>query len=231
MSTSGEDVLTRFLQVVNSNQIANLANFPEPYSLMRRVNDCFSTAGKHLINPEPVTTGILFLRSQYAYKTTVGMALAGQLVEAFVMMRSSLEYAGYALVMFADPTLEDVFFGRHVDDAGMKAQKQKFQIREIEAIISTFDKKLAEIFKKLYDRAIDMGGHPNPLAVCNAAQMESSGIRTLALSKEEAPLLDAMKSTARVGLTALFIFQHIFKAKFELLGLRPELDSLRQVYH
>jgi hypothetical protein len=60
--------------------------------------------------------------------------------------------------------------------------------------------------------------------------MESSGIRTLALSIEEAPLLDAMKSTARVGLTALFIFQHIFKAKFELLGLRPELDSLRQVY-
>ena len=43
------------------------------------------------------------------------------------MMRSCLEYAGYALVMFADPTLEDVFFGRHVDDAGMKAQKQKFQ--------------------------------------------------------------------------------------------------------
>jgi hypothetical protein len=228
----GADDLTRFLKAVNSNQIANLANFPEPYSLMRRVNDCFSTGGKNLINPEPATTGMLFLRSQYAYKTTVGMALAGQVVEAFVMMRSCLEYAGYALVMFADPTLEDVFFGRHVDDAGMKAQKQKFQIREIRAVIATFDNKLALIFKEFYDRAIDFGGHPNPFAVCNAVQMASSGsghtFRTLALSKDEITLRHTMKSTAEVGITALFIFQHIFKAKFELLGLRAELDSLRQ---
>jgi hypothetical protein len=224
MATWGDDDLTQFLQVVNSNQMGNFARFPDEYCLTRRVNDCFSTGGEHLINPTPAATGMLFLRSQYAYKTTVGMALAGQVVEAFVMMRSCLEYAGYALVMFADPTLEDVFFGRHADDAGMKAHQTQFKPGKIRAAIATFDKKLAEIFKKLYDRAIDMGGHPNPLAVCNAAQMESFGIRTLALSIEEAPLLDAMKSTARVGLTALFIFQHIFK------GLRPELDSLRQVY-
>jgi hypothetical protein len=160
------------------------------------------------------------------------MALAGQVVEAFVMMRSCLEYAGCALVMFADPTLEDVFFSRHVDDAGRNAQKQKFQIREIRAIIATFDNKLAEIFKTFYDRAIDMGGHPNPFAVCNTVQMASSGsghtFRTLALSKDETTLRHAMKSIAQVGLTVLFIFQHIFKAKFELLGLRAELDSMRQ---
>ena len=30
-----------------------------------------------------------------------------------------------------------------------------------------------------------------------------------------------------VGLTALFIFQHIFKAKFELLDIREEMDKLR----
>ena len=153
MPTWGADDLTRFLKAGNSNQIANLAKFHEPYSLMRRVNDCFSTGGKNLINPEPATTGMLFLRSQYAYKTTVGMALAGQVVEAFVMMRSCLEYAGYALVMFADPTLEDVFFGRHVDYAGMTAQKQKFNFGNSKAEIANFDRKLAEIFEKLYDRA------------------------------------------------------------------------------
>jgi hypothetical protein len=233
LATFGDDDLTRFLQVVNSNQIANLANFPEPYSLMRRVNDCFSTAGKHLINPEPVTTGILFLRSQYAYKTTVGMALAGQVVEAFVMMRSCLEYAGYALVMFDNPASEDVFFSRHLGDATMKGvQKREFLICNVRDKIATFDRKLAVLFQEFYDHAIDLGGHPNPLAVCNAVQMESSGsghtFRTLALSKDEITLRHAMKSTAEVGLTALFIFQHIFKAKFELLGLGAELDSLRQ---
>ena len=49
----------------------------------------------------------------------------------------------------------------------------------------------------------------------------------LALSADKQVLLHAMKSTAQVGLTALFIFQHIFKAKFELLGIREEMDKLR----
>ena len=42
-------------------------------------------------------TGVVLLRSQYAYKAAAGMALAGQVAEAFVIMRSCLEYAGYAL--------------------------------------------------------------------------------------------------------------------------------------
>jgi hypothetical protein len=63
MATWGDDDLTQFLQVVNSNQKATHTNSPDQYCLMRRVNDCISTAGKNLITPEPVTTGILFLRS------------------------------------------------------------------------------------------------------------------------------------------------------------------------
>jgi hypothetical protein len=39
--------------------------------------------------------GVLFLRCQYTYKAAAGMALSGQVVETFVMMRSCLEYAGY----------------------------------------------------------------------------------------------------------------------------------------
>jgi uncharacterized membrane protein len=41
-------------------------------------------------------------------------------------------------------------------------------------------------------------------------------------------LRHAMKSVAQVGLTALFIFQHIWKPKFELLGIRVEMDQLRR---
>jgi hypothetical protein len=135
--------------------------------------------------------------------------------------------------MFANPASEDVFFSRHLGDATMKGvQKREFLICNVRDKIATFDRKLAVLFQEFYDHAIDLGGHPNPLAVCNAVQMESSGsghtFRTLALSKDEITLRHAMKSTAEVGLTALFIFQHIFKAKFELLGLGAELDSLRQ---
>jgi hypothetical protein len=203
-----------------------------PYNLIRRVNICLSTAGKNLINPKPVMTGILFLRCQYSYKAAAGMALSGQVVETFVMMRSCLEYAGYALAVFNAPTLEAVFMSRHVSTAGMAAQKAKFRISEVKMVIAAFDTKLADVFNDLYERSIDFGGHPNPHAAMSTVQMPDDpldkSLTTLALSTDDKVLQHAMKSVAQVGLMTLFIFQHIFKAKFELLGIRAEMDKLRR---
>jgi hypothetical protein len=229
MADWGTDELTQFLESAHHVQRCNHQKFAEPYSKMQRIDNCFVRAGKNLVNPNPVLTGVLFLRSQYAYKTAVGMTLAGQAAETFVMLRSCLEYAGYALAMFADPALEVVFANRHVDDASMKAQKEKFQIGAIRTVIAGFDSKLAEIFHTNYSRAIDFGGHPNPHATFSTMELEpNNSILTLSMTNEPKVLLHAMKSAAQSGLTALFIFQHIFKAKFELLGIRAEMDALRR---
>ncbi len=120
-----------------------------------------------------------------------------------------LEYAGYALLVFTDPSLEDVFLRRHFDTDAMKAQKEKFKISQIRAVIATFDKKLAEIFQEFYERSINFGAHPNPSGVLSAVQRKCSDDRitllNLALSADEKMLLHAMKCTAQVGLTSLFI--------------------------
>ena len=231
MTNENRDELTQFLERVHSNQKAHIAKFPDAYRLIKRVNDCLSVAGKNLINPNPVMTGSLLLRSQYAYKAAAGMALSGQVVEAFAMMRLCLEYAGYALAIFNEPTLQDVFMGRHVSADGMKAMKGRFKIGEIRTVIAGFDTKLAEIFDDLYQRAIDFGGHPNPHAAMSATQLGQEGnhitLTTLALTTDPKVLMHTMKSVTQVGLAALFVFQHIFKAKFELLGIRTEMDALR----
>src|SRR6267142_1317734 len=99
MTNWGTDDLTQFLEAVYRNQQVNRNRLAQPYSVVQRINDCFMVSGKTLVNPNPIMTGPLFLRSQYAYKTAAGMALAGQIVEAFPMMRSCLEYAGYALAI------------------------------------------------------------------------------------------------------------------------------------
>jgi len=173
----------------------------------------------------------MLLRCQYAYKAAAGMALSGQVVEAFVMMRSCLEYAGYALAIFQDPTLQTVFMARHASAAGMKAQKSTFQIGKIRSIIASFDTTLAEHFQTFYDRSIDFGAHPNPHAIMSAFQMPErlldQSFTVLALSNDPKLLRFVMKNAAQVGLTALFIFRHIFKAKFEVLGIREEMDKLR----
>ena len=91
----------------------------------------------------------MFHRSQYAYKTAVGMTLAGQVVELFVIGRSCLEYAGYALAIFDNQELEDVFLKRHFDESSKKQQRGKFQIGEVTKVISKYDKKLSDIFNEL----------------------------------------------------------------------------------
>ncbi len=113
----------------------------------------------------------------------------------------------------------------------MSAQKSKFRIGKIRSIIASFDTRLAEVFRTFYERSVDFGGHPNPHGIMGAIQMPESPVdqsfTALALSTDKQVLLHAMKSAAQVGLTALFIFQHIFKPKFELLGIREEMDKLR----
>ena len=229
--SSNPDNLIPFLELVAANQKARIANFSGPYQLIRRVNICLSTASKHLINPKPVLAGLLLPRCEYAYKAAAGMALSGQVVEAFVMMRSCLEYAGYALTIFQNPALEKVFMARLASAAGKSAQKSTFQVHKIRSIIESFDTKLAETFQTLYERSISFGAYPNPAALMSTLQMPKDPVdqsfTAFALSPDEQVLRHAMKSVAQVGLTALFIFQHIFKAKFELLGIREEMDKLR----
>ena len=116
----------------------------------------------------------------------------------------------------------------------MKAQKEEFKIGNIRATIDKFDPALSGIFKTLYERTIDFGAHPNPYAALNMMKMEkpepdvTGGFVMLALTTEDLPLRHSIKNTAQVGLASLFIFQHIFKAKFELLGIRAEMDALRR---
>jgi hypothetical protein len=225
------DDLIAFLELVASNQKANVARFPGPYDIIRRVNICFSTAGQNLVNPQPPMAGILFLRCQYSYKTAAGLTLSGQVCEAFVMMRSCLEYAGYALIIFSDPRLEPVFASRHVDLVAFKSHRQAFNPEKIETVIEARDPELSRLFELFYQRTIDFGAHPNPDATFSAMEMSAdnadNSFTALAMVTDPKVLLHAMKSVAQVGLTALLIFQHIFRAKFELLGLSAEMDALK----
>jgi hypothetical protein len=124
--------------------------------------------------------------------------------------------------------LEDMFLRRHFDADALKDQKQKFRIREIKAV--TFDPELAKIFQEFYERSINFGAHPNPSGVLSAVQWKCSYDRitllNLGLSADEKMLPHAMKCTAQVGLTSLFIFQHIFKDRFENLGISAEMALL-----
>jgi hypothetical protein len=121
--------------------------------------------------------------------------------------------------------------GRHVGAAQMKAQKQAFAVASVREAIGRHDAKLATIFDDLYQRTIDFGGHPNPHGSFSAMVLDErgpeTGLTAVALSNDATIIAHALKSTAQVGVTALHVLQHVFKAKFELLGIRQDLDALK----
>lgn len=235
MTTSTNDKsLAHFFERIHQNREGNQQRFPERYRIIRQVDDCFVEAGKHLTDAKPIFTGPMYLRSQYAYKTAAGMTLAGQFPESFVMMRSCLEYAGWALLIFADPRLEEVFVNRHVDDASKKAQRRQFEMTNVMAKIASFDQTLSDICKDLYGRCIDFGGHPNPhgmlgtMNIDKDADLKMTGMSTFALTVEPRIIEFSMHKAAQVGLTALYIFQHIFKENFEVSGVGTKMDALKE---
>jgi hypothetical protein len=154
--------LQSFFDMAQANQKASRANFADWYDILERMDGCFVRAGKNLINPKPVMPGNLLLRCQYAFKTAAGMALAGQVVEVFVMLRSVLEYAGYGLRIFEKPELDGVFVLRQIGPSEKKAQREALKISAVQAAIGRHDSKLAEVFDENYQRSIDFGAHPNP---------------------------------------------------------------------
>jgi hypothetical protein len=83
-------------------------------------------------------------------------------------------------------------------------------------------KSSPDLFGIFYERAIDFGGHPNPHATFSTMSMPDpnpdNSLTMYAMVTDKTNLRHAMKSVAQVGLTALFIFRHIWKPKFELLG-------------
>ena len=175
-----ERSLQDFFDTLRLAQQANRAKFPVWYEIIERIDRCFVRAGENLVKLQSPMTGAFLLRCQYAFKTAAGMALAGQVVEAFVMQRSVLEYTGYALVICKTPSLEGVFLGRHTSAEATKTQKEAFTIGAVKVAVRGRDTMLADIFVEDYERSIDFGGHPNPHGALSAiVPDERDGLNSL----------------------------------------------------
>ena len=176
-------------------------------------------------------SAVLLNRCQYAFKTASGMALAGQVVEVFPILRSVLEYAGYCLTIHETPELQRVFIFRHASDAEMKAQKKAFTMRAVREVVARHDAKLAALCADLYQHTIDFGAHPNPHAVFSAMvpldeENGQAGLMTMALLNEPRILVHGFKSTGQVGLTALHVLRYAFGAEFERGGIAREIEEI-----
>ena len=109
---------------------------------------------------------------------------------------------------------------------------EEFKFRNLINTLSKEDASEAHAAETLYDQCIDQGAHPNDQALMQNLTMQegeqSINFQFKYMNPDPLALGLAMKSTARVGVCVLGIFSHVYKTRFDLLGLSELLPSLRQ---
>jgi hypothetical protein len=222
-----QDSLEAFFDAIRTNQKTNRVLFAHWYKIIELVDDCFVRASKASTAHEHLVVDLLRDRSHFAFKAAAGMALAGQVVEVFPILRSVLEHAGYALAIHETPTLKGVFANRHDGAAELAASKREFTIKAVREAIARHDTKLAQLYADFYQRTIDFGGHPNPIGIYSSTDFSSRNgrntMKTSALSDDPLLIESSLKSTAQVGLAALHVLEKAFTERFRTFGITHKM--------
>lgn len=228
----GADSLTDFIETAYRNRWATFVNKEDWFLRLARLDGCFMRIVTDWVNPQDMIAPLLFLRSHSAYRAACEHALAGQAAETYPQIRTSIEYAAYALHINRNPALAEVWLKRHDGVDAMRAVKNEFTVAKVRATIEEANRDAAGVFDLLYQRSVDFGGHPNERAITGNLTIIDLGDRKLfeqIYLHGQGPAFDqALKSTAQTGVCVLEIFQAIFAARFELLGVRAELLELRR---
>jgi|SRR5215831_1814998 len=228
----GNDELTRSLDFARHNQWASFHNKRSAVDRLIAIDAQFVTASKDWLNPADEIGAFLLLRCHSSFRCAVGDAMAGRAVETYVLCRSLLEFAGYAVHIHRNPSLGIVWLDRHKDKVSMEKQKNAFSHNKVLGSVKAANVHAAERFEDLYQLTIDFGGHPNERSVTgNMKMVKEPNKRTMLsiMQHRDGPELDlALKSVARCGLVSLELLQHLFNARFELLGINAAMLELRK---
>ncbi len=149
-----------------------------------------------------------------------------------MVLRGCLENSLYGLHISNNPDTREIWLCRHDDEGGKKKCKNEFTARNVFNTLKAKDEKIHKIAKDLYETTIDYGAHPNELGMLSMMRktQDENQIDFMVdyLTGDSMPLRLGLKITSRVGVCSLFIFQLVFKERFDILGISKDLETLKQ---
>ena len=228
----GRDELTKAWDHARANQLGTFANRRGAYKRIAAIDRAFATILQGSANPGNELATMLFFRCHSAFRAAAGLAAAGQAVESYSLDRAALEFAGYALHIFRNPAEGRVWLNRHQDQSSTDAARRAFSHKKVLASVVSANRQGGHRFETLYQQTIDLGAHPNQLAVTGHMDIvDEDGahqMRSIYLHAS-GPAHDlALKTTATCGAVSLEIMQCVYSARFELLGVSALLPALQR---
>ena len=186
----------------------------------------------NLINLKNESIGMFLMRSHSGYRVACQLAMSGQVAESFPVLRTSLEYSLYALHIHKNPPAFKLWFMRNQNANSKKAMLKEFTTQKIKQTLKTVDPKLFKVVDELYQQFIDLGAHPNPMAIAKSLTVtdtdEGTEFAIEYLHGRSIAVYDVMLATAKAGLTILRIFENIIPERFEIVGASAAIQELRK---
>ena len=225
------DALTHFFDLARSNAFATYHHLKGSYRRLSHIDAIFLDLFKDLKDPPQPASAALAIRAHAAWRAAVGLAIAGQLAESYAVLRSSLENALYANRFDEVPSSFDVWTRRAEDEKAKRACRNEFSGKNLFDALRARDARGAAAAGELYERTIDLGAHPNELAVLSTMSMDESdegtGFSFAYLTGDGLELRLALKTSAQVGVAILDIIRHFLADEFKTRGLEPRLEQVR----
>ena len=171
-------------------------------------------------------------RAHSAYRAAASCAFSGQSAELHPLLRLMLEQGGYAILINRKSELAEVWLNRHETDTDRATVPKEFTVGNIKSVLASSDPRLKDVFGELYERTIDFGAHPNEMSVTSSLRImkkeDHKDYNTTYLHSDRFAIDYSLRTLAQVGVCVLHIFQEIFRARFELLGVSSELSQLQE---
>lgn len=151
----GHDELSKFWDAARHNQLGTFVQKNPAYARLAAIDNLFCVVGRDWLNPSDEIAALLLLRTHSAFRVAAGLACAGQVTEAYVLNRSVLENAAYALHLNRNKALRKVWLDRHVDLVSLEASSNALSYRKVQKTVAAVNRHAGERFKKFYQQTID----------------------------------------------------------------------------
>lgn len=229
----GKDALTDYLETHRGNQFATFDNKRPAMADLIKIDEMFNRFLHGAINPRPFYPVGFMLRAHSAFRAGVCAVMAGQLFESQAILRLCLEHAAYGFYIGADQDRMKRWLLRGESNENRKAVQKEFRNEKIKQYIKSAAPVMGAQFAHLYNQLIDFGAHPNEngyLISTNIEKNEDGGVefQTVYLHADGPQLDIGLKTAGQIGLWTLHLTQLLFRERYELLGIRADLEIVRK---
>ncbi|MBN2584048.1 MAG: hypothetical protein JXL80_13365 [Planctomycetes bacterium] len=217
----GESALSRFMEDMHHNSFATHANRPPLFARWCSIDETFTLAEKCEFSRRDESRFILpfFLnRSHSAFRGGVHLCSGGMTTETYILARACLENACYAFLIHDDKDKAWVWAKRGDTDEDTKKCRKVFTMPAAGEAIAKCHEPLFRWSRRLYDRTIEYGAHPNVNGLLTTASVGED----LSFVQMAAPGTQAWQwgaqSLCEVAVCVLRLFEIIFESEFRKSG-------------